>query len=188
VHRAHRGEALAVKPPEVIYATRKTIPGVRTFMITDVRGYTKYTAEHGDEAAAALASQFAEIVRTVVEKRDGRLIELRGDEALVVFDSARQALRSAVELIRSVAEANLPRGIGVGLDAGEAVPVAGGYRGGALNLAARLCSLAGPGEVLATETVLSVARTVEGIRYPVPVGSSGRTTGSSADRYRRTRH
>src|SRR6185437_6514191 len=40
-----------------------------------------------------------------------------------------------------------------------------GYRGGALNLAARLCSLAGPGEVLATETVLQLARAVEGIRY-----------------------
>src|SRR5207244_643107 len=79
------------------------------------------------------------------------------DEALVVFDSARQALRSAIELQARVAAAELPRGIGVGLDAGEAVPVADGYRGGALNLAARLCSLAGPGEVLASETVLQLA-------------------------------
>ena len=39
------------------------------------------------------------------------------------------------------------------------------YRGGALNLAARLCSLAGPGEILASETVLQLARAMEGIRY-----------------------
>jgi class 3 adenylate cyclase/tRNA A-37 threonylcarbamoyl transferase component Bud32/DNA-binding beta-propeller fold protein YncE len=162
---AAAGEALAVAPPEVSRSTRRTIPGVRTFLITDVRGYTKYTAEHGDEAAAELASTFADIVRRVVEEREGRLIELRGDEALVVFDSARQALRSALELQAQVAAAKLPRGVGVGLDAGEAVPVADGYRGGALNLAARLCSLAGPGEVLASETVLQLARTVEGIRY-----------------------
>jgi len=53
----------------------------------------------------------------------------------------------------------------VGLDAGEAVPVADGFRGGALNLAARLCSLAEPGDVLATETVIQLARAVEGIKY-----------------------
>ena len=162
---AAAGEALAVQPPEIAHSTRRTIPGVRTFLITDIRGYTRYTAEHGDEAAATLASSFAEIVQQVVEEREGRLIELRGDEALVVFDSARQALRSAVELQTRVTEAGLPRGIGVGLDAGEAVPVADGYRGGALNLAARLCSLAGPGEVLASEPVLQLARAVDGIRY-----------------------
>ncbi len=158
-------EALKVKAPAVSRSPRRTIPGVRTFMIADVRGYTRYTAEHGDEAAAELATSFAEIVRQVVEERSGRLIELRGDEALVVFDSARQALRSAVELQARVTEAGLPRGVGVGLDAGEAVPVADGYRGGALNLAARLCSLAGPGEVLATETVLQVARAVPEVTY-----------------------
>ena len=40
----------------------------------------------------------------------------------------------------------MERGVGIGLDAGEAIPVSDGYRGGALNLAARLCSLAGPGQ------------------------------------------
>ena len=41
-----------------------------------------------------------------------------------------------------------------------------GYRGGALNMAARLCSLAEPGQVLATEGVTHLARKVEGTRYP----------------------
>jgi serine/threonine protein kinase len=64
------GAALAVAPPEISRSTRRTIPGVRTFLIADVRGYTKYTAEHGDEAAAKLASSFADIVRRVVEERE----------------------------------------------------------------------------------------------------------------------
>src|SRR5205807_717363 len=51
------------------------------------------------------------------------------------------------------------------LDAGEAVPVDGGYRGAALNLASRLCSLAGPGEILATETVTNLVRKVDGLTY-----------------------
>jgi serine/threonine-protein kinase len=160
---AEAAAALEVAGPAKAPLIRRTIPGVRTFVIADLRGYTRYTVEHGDEAAAAAATEFAEIVRRVVEERDGRLIELRGDEALVVFDSARQALRSALELQEE--GATLPLGIGVGLDAGEAIPVGDGYRGGALNLAARLCSLAGPGEVLATETVLQLARAVDGVKY-----------------------
>ena len=33
---------------------------IRTFLIADVRGYTVFTQEHGDEAAAALAGKFAD--------------------------------------------------------------------------------------------------------------------------------
>jgi class 3 adenylate cyclase/ABC-type transport system substrate-binding protein/tRNA A-37 threonylcarbamoyl transferase component Bud32/streptogramin lyase len=146
-----------------------TIPSraaqLRTFLIADVRGYTRYTQQHGDEAAAALATGFADVVRGVVSAHDGRLIELRGDEALVVFESARQALQAALGVQAAVAEKELPRGVGIGVDAGEAVPVGKGYRGGALNMAARLCSLAGPGEVLASEAVVHLARTVPGVRY-----------------------
>jgi ABC-type oligopeptide transport system substrate-binding subunit/class 3 adenylate cyclase len=162
---AAASDALKVAAPVVTLGTRRTIAGVRTFLIADIRGYTSYTQEHGDEAAARLASSFAELVRDTVEERDGRLIELRGDEALVVFDSTRQALRAALELQEGVSTAQLPRGVGIGLDAGEAVPVGEGYRGSALNLAARLCSLAGPGETLASETVLRLAQKIEGIRY-----------------------
>ena len=43
--------------------------------------------------------------------------------------------------------------------------VDGGFRGGALNLAARLCSLAEAGEVLATREVAHLARKVDGVRY-----------------------
>jgi ABC-type transport system substrate-binding protein/class 3 adenylate cyclase/streptogramin lyase len=138
---------------------------LRTFLIADIRGYTTYTREHGDEAGAALATRFAELVAEVVTAREGYLLELRGDEALVVFVSARKALRAALDLQARFTEDKLPRGVGIGLDAGEAIPVGNGYRGTALNLAARLCAKAGPGETLASETVIHLAAKVEGIAY-----------------------
>ena len=138
---------------------------VRTFLFVDIRGYTKYTNERGDEAGAELAREFATLVEGVVKRHDGRSIQLRGDEALVVFESARAALLAAMDIQMCVAESGLARGVGIGLDAGEAVPVGTGYRGGALNVAARLCALAAPGEVLASEGVMHLARKVEGIRY-----------------------
>ena len=45
------------------------------------------------------------------------------------------------------------------------MPLEAGYRGGALNLAARLCGRAGPGEILASQGVVHLARKVEGVRY-----------------------
>ena len=143
---------------------------VHTFLIADVRGYTRFTQEHGDEEAGRLAAAFARLSREVVVASGGKVIEFRGDEALCVFNSARQAIRAAVELqrdFRRQAEGGslFPLPIGIGLDAGEAVPIEGGYRGAALNTAARLCSLAQPGQILATETTVTLAQKVDGIRF-----------------------
>jgi branched-chain amino acid transport system substrate-binding protein len=139
-------------------------------LIADVRGYTSFTQEHGDEEAGRLAARFAARTRECVDAGGGTVLELRGDEALCVFDSPRQALRTAIALQRTYADAtredpSLPLFVGIGLDAGEAVAVEGGYRGAALNLAARLCSLAGPGEVLAADGVVLMAGRVEGLTY-----------------------
>jgi class 3 adenylate cyclase len=41
-------------------------PGIRTFLIADVRGYTLFTKQRGDEAAAKLAARFAEVTREIV--------------------------------------------------------------------------------------------------------------------------
>ncbi len=143
---------------------------IRTFMIADVRGYTSYTQTYGDEAAGRLAAGFAAITREVVEGASGTLLELRGDEALSVFGSARDAIDAAVALqqrfvTETVRDADMPLLVGIGIDVGEAVPVEGGYRGGALNLAARLCSLAAPGEILASTITTHLAGPMEGVEY-----------------------
>jgi YVTN family beta-propeller protein len=143
---------------------------IRTFLIADVRGYTLFTQERGDEAAGKLAAKFADIAREGVEARGGTLLELRGDEALCVFTSARDAIRAAIDLQQrfvdeTIDSPELPLTVGIGLDAGEAVAVQGGYRGGALNLAARLCGQARAGEILASREVTHLARRVDGVRY-----------------------
>jgi len=143
---------------------------IQTFLIADVRGYTLFTQQRGDEAAAKLAARFARIARETVQQRGGDVIELRGDEALAVFSSARQAVAAALDLQErlvdeTIDDPELPMPVGIGLDAGEGVPVEEGYRGGALNLAARLCGQAGPGEILASRSVTHLARRVEGVRY-----------------------
>jgi len=143
---------------------------VHAFLIADVRGYTTFTQERGDEEAGRLAGRFAQVTRSVVEAHRGNVLELRGDEALVVFGSPRSAIRGAVALQQrfveeTIADPSLPLTVGIGLDAGEAVAVEGGYRGGALNVAARLCSLARAGEVLASREIVHLALRVDGVRF-----------------------
>ena len=181
--------ALAGETPDRPASPDKPAGVLQTFVFCDIRGYTAYTREQGDEAAAALASRFAELVGELAPDFDGRLLQLRGDEALIVFASARQALRFALALQGRVADEELPRGIGVGLDAGEAVAVADGYRGGALNRAARLCALAGPGDVLASDGVVHLAGESRGnclrkaqVRAPQGLRRAGHARGGAAGR------
>ena len=143
---------------------------IQIFLIADVRGYSTYTDAHYDQDAAQLALRFAALAGAAVEAYGGQVLEVRRDEVLAVFRSARAALRAAILLLEQVGQASQatpeqPIRCGIGIEAGEAIAVPGGYRGQAINLAARLCARAGPGEVLAGETVIGLARKVEGLLF-----------------------
>ena len=141
---------------------------IRAFLIADIRGYTRFSDARGDEAAARLTERFVTIARERVEMHSGAIVEVRGDEILAVFDSARQAVHAAIDLQEAIAAqqtTNMPLGIGIGIDAGEAVPLGGGYRGRVLNMAARLCARARPGETLVTAELAHLSGNVEGVRF-----------------------
>jgi class 3 adenylate cyclase len=144
---------------------------LRTFLIADIRGYTRYTEEYGDEAAAELTANFADLVDDGVHAHDGRIVDLRGDEALAVFTSARQAIRAAVDLQarfgdETGANSDIPLKVGMGIDSGEAVEIeSGGFRGASLNVAARLCGRAHGGDVLVSASTVRLAGRLGGLQY-----------------------
>jgi class 3 adenylate cyclase len=144
---------------------------IRSFLIADIRGYSRYTDEFGDEAAARLAARFVELITEGVETHGGEVVEIRGDEALAVFTSARQAIRSAVYLQglfseEAATDHDLPLRVGMGIDSGEAVSLEdGGFRGAALNVAARLCGRAHGGEVIVSEATYRLAGRMEGLTF-----------------------
>ena len=146
-------------------------PGVHTFLIADIRGYSRYTDEFGAEAAAGLTARFVELVTEDVETHGGDVVEIRGDEALAVFTSARQAIRCAIALQarfdeEAAIDHDLPLRVGIGLDSGEAVALEnGGFRGAALNVAARLCARAHGGEVIVTDATYRLAGRMEGLTF-----------------------
>lgn len=142
----------------------------RTFLIADVRNYTAFTQEQGDQAAARLTMKFAALASASTRQHQGRLLSQRGDEIVAVFASPRRALRTALALIAICAEEtnrdpSLPLHVGVGVAAGKVVRVGEDYRGAALNLASRLCSLAREGEALASQPVVRRARQMSGVTF-----------------------
>ena len=142
----------------------------RTFLIADVRNYTAFTQEQGDQAAARLTMKFAALAAASARQHQGRLLSQRGDEIVAVFASPRRALRTALALITICAEEtsrdpSLPLHVGAGVAAGKVVCVGEDYRGAALNLASRLCSLAREGEALASQPVVRQARQMPGVTF-----------------------
>lgn len=166
-------EAAPAPAVEPVADPEPAATALRTFLVAHVHGYARFTRERGDDAGSALARKLVGIARGVATESGGSFVELRRDEALCVFGSARGALRAAVELQRRLRSATedggrFPLAVGTGLDAGEATATEGGYWGGALNLAARLSAAAAPGVILATDTVANVAGPVEGLRLGAP--------------------
>ena len=141
----------------------------RGFLFSDVRGFTAYAEQHGNAAAAAMVARFLELARAAIARHDGAEIKTEGDNVFAVFPSASSAVMCGVELVDAAAEVNArehehPLQLGVGVHTGEAVETAEGYIGTAVNLAARLCAAALPGEVLVSATVKSITQA------SIPVG------------------
>jgi class 3 adenylate cyclase len=135
----------------------------RGFLFSDMRGFTAFAERHGNAAAAAAVSQFLELARAAIARHQGTEVTTEGDAIHATFASASSAVLCGLEIVDAAAELNArepdrPLGLGVGVHAGEAVETAEGYIGRAVNIAARLCAAARPGEVLVSSTVKGITQ------------------------------
>jgi adenylate cyclase len=122
----------------------------RTFAFVDLSGFTNYTAEHGDDAAARILSDFRSVTRRLASERGVRVAKWLGDGCMVVAVDQEDMVAFALELHREASAACEPLSVRIGLATGLALLFEGDdYVGSAVNLAARLCDAAGTDEVLA---------------------------------------
>jgi class 3 adenylate cyclase len=153
-------------------AERMAVTSSRTngFLFSDLRNYTKFVEAHGDAAAAALLDRYRRLVRREVAEFGGAEIKTEGDSFYVVFPAASGAVQCGLAIVRAAADEARESGaepitVGVGVHAGETVETEEGYVGSAVNIAARVCSQAAAGEVLVTDTVRGLIRTVAQVRF-----------------------
>ena len=132
-------------------------PGrVPAMCFLDLVGYTRLTEERGDAAAAGLAETLALLVGRSAREHGGVPVKWLGDGVMVYYREPAGAVRSALELVEEVPEAGLPPAH-VGVAAGPVVIQGGDYFGRTVNLAARIASRAGPGQVLVSDRVAESA-------------------------------
>ena len=140
------------------------------FLFADLRDYSAYVEEHGDLEAAVLLGRYRTMLRGVITRFEGAEIRTEGDSFYVVLPSASRALRCGMAIAEGAALSDPPLRVGIGIHAGETADTGEGPVGSAVNIAARVCAQAQAGEVLATETVRILTRTVVPYRF-IPRGS-----------------
>ena len=122
-----------------------------TVMFTDIVESTARAAEVGDsEWHRTLDRHHASIRRLLAEFR-GHEVKTMGDGFLATFDGPARAIRCGRAIVESVGSLGLD--VRVGVHAGEVERMGEDVAGIAVHIASRVGSLAGPGEVLVSETV-----------------------------------
>lgn len=144
---------------------RVTIAGqpdtaLRAIMFTDIEGSTDISTSHGDTVAVEMVRRHNEIVRSALDRFDGREVKHTGDGLFASFTSVSKAVEATVAIQRDSAKTSAsgpPLAIKIGLSAGEPVQDSQDLFGAAVNLAARICAHARGGQTLVAGTVRDLA-------------------------------
>lgn len=145
--------ALVEEPVEALAVVRSVI------LFADISASTRLTEELGDVAFRYRARQADAAMRSAVSTSGGRAIEgIRlGDGILAEHPTARAAVVAAASMIAAVEPSGLR--VHVGVHQGDVIHDDLSIFGGAVNMAARICDQAGPGELVVSEPI---ARELEG--------------------------
>lgn len=133
-------------------------PGVRAVMFTDMVGSTEMTTRFGDDAAFAMLRVHDRVVRDALRENNGREVKHTGDGIMAAFVSAVCAVRAACRIQAALREhsegkAQYPVTVRIGISAGEPVEDHEDLFGSSVQLAARLCAEADPGQILVSDVV-----------------------------------
>lgn len=174
---------------------------VVTLLFSDIRGFTAFSERRPPEEAVAALNRYLRLQSELVQRFRGDVDKFMGDAVFAHFssdDMALDAIRCAVEMHRAVRQApaadpSLPGlELGIGIVTGEVIvgSVGGADRqdytavGAPVNLAARLCSAAEPGETLMSASTFDIVRGLVAAEETAPFSVKGVSAPVSAFRMR----
>src|SRR5262249_30479171 len=142
------------------------ISRILTLVFTDLADSTALKRQRGDQPVEELIGRHREQVRQLVSQTHGRVVDWAGDGSFLTFETPSAAVTFALRLQEThAAKRDLP-GVRVGIHMGEVSEHPGPdgdathprVEGLAVDLAARISSLARPGQVLMSSAVADSAR------------------------------
>jgi adenylate cyclase len=126
----------------------------RSFAFLDLCGFTAYTATQGDDRATSVLSGFRATLRDIASRRGVRVAKWLGDGAMIVAVEPEPLVSAIIEVVRRIDDGSSPLDIRAGMALGPVILFEGDdYIGTPVNLAARLCDVAGPRQVLAASSL-----------------------------------
>ncbi|HWN73127.1 MAG TPA: adenylate/guanylate cyclase domain-containing protein [Solirubrobacterales bacterium] len=126
-------------------------------LFTDLVGFSSWALEAGDEPALRLLREVAEAIEPPIAERQGEVVKRLGDGLMAAFWDAQSAAEAALvahERIAQVAADGYRPQLRTGIHLGRPRKVGGDYLGIDVNIAARLCEEANPGEILVSDRAL----------------------------------
>ena len=122
-----------------------------SMLFTDIVASTERAAELGDREWTSLLRTHDGIVAAEIARHGGRAVKHTGDGTLSVFEGPARAARCWLAVAGRVA--GLGMSLRGGLHTSEVEVVDGDVRGLGVHIAARLMSLADPGELMVSSVV-----------------------------------
>lgn len=141
--------------------------GAHTFLFMDLVGFTALTEEQGDDSAADVALGLFACVRALLPEHRGEEIKTIGDAMMIRCEDPRRAVDLGLCISEALAQEPRFPPVRIGVHSGSAVYRQGDWYGSAVNVASRLCSAAGGGEVLVSDA----ARRAAGVPGHIEFGS-----------------
>jgi adenylate cyclase len=134
-------------------------------MFTDIVGSTEFAQIHGDAKHFEVVQAHNRIVRSALQEFSGREIKHTGDGIMAAFDDADLAARAALQIQREIAAHRavnpaIGMDLRIGLAAGEPIREGSDLFGSTVQLAARVCGFAQPGQIIAGDAVRTVTEAV----------------------------
>src|ERR1700749_1239677 len=128
-----------------------------TFVFADLVGYGSFTEQRGDEAAMRMAQEFGRVMRILSHEHDAWHVKSMGDGAMICVPDATRAVALAKRMLAEVGRNPGLLPVRIGAHPGPAVLHDGDWYGSAVNVAARLVSIARPNEALVSDTTRDAA-------------------------------
>jgi class 3 adenylate cyclase/streptogramin lyase len=128
--------------------------GLAAVLFTDVVGSTSIAAEMGNTRWSELVARHHRIVRRLLGRFGGHEVDTAGDGFFATFERPADALRCAVAATEAVRQLGIE--IRAGVSFGELETTGRKPSGLVVNTAARVMSVAGPGEVLVPASVREI--------------------------------
>jgi len=168
-----------------------------TVLFSDIRGFTQWAEAHKPAHIVTILNDYFELMVDAIHRHNGTLDKFMGDGIMALFgapisyeEDALNAVLCALDMLKGLDGLNEKLGklsedpvhIGIGINNG---PVIAGYMGSSksmeytaigdhVNLAARLCGVAEPGQILLSENTYKIVQQTIKAKKLAPVSVKGK--------------